>query len=193
MTDPDRKLARRAGRGDQEALAGLYERYRGRVFGFLVRLCGRQSAEDVFQEVWLHVLRHMDDFDPQRGTFSAWIHGIAAHAAIDRVRRERVRAAEPLDVPSVESGPGRGNLVASREPSPELLAMAAPLRAAIAAALLRLEPSRRAAVLLRHHLGMTYAEVAAAIGVPEGTAKSMIHRGVLDLRSALEEWSDDRP
>lgn len=182
MTDPDRKLAKRAGRGDVDAVAALYDRYRSRIFGFLVRICGRQAAEDVFQEVWVSVIARIDGFDPERGTFSGWIHGIAAHAAVDRFRRERLRAADSLDDPE------RSERVPGSAPAAE----SAILGDALAAALERLEPPRRAAVLLRHHLGMSYAEIASTIGVPEGTAKSMVHRGVSDLRGSLEEWSHGR-
>jgi len=186
MTDPDRKLAKRAARGDADAIAVLYDRYRSRIFGFLVRISGRQAAEDVFQEVWIAVIRRIDSFDPRRGSFSGWIHGIAANAAVDRFRRERVREADSLDDPE------RGETLPSPGPSPESAALAAPLGDALVAALDRLEPDRRAAVLLRHHLGMTYAEIAGSLGIPEGTAKSMVHRGVSELRASLEGWSHGR-
>jgi len=192
MTDPDRKLAKQAARGDSSAVAALYERNRGRVFGFLVRVCGRQAAEDVFQEVWIRVMRKVGAFDPRRGTFRAWVLVIAMHAAIDRMRRGGVRAAEPLDVPQGEDGPPRMERVESREPSAERGAMSAELGDALERALDRLAPARRAAVLLRHHAGMSYGEIADALGVAEGTAKSMVHRGVIELRDRMGDWFDER-
>jgi len=192
MTDPDRTLARRAARGDPGAVAGLYERHRGRVFGFLIRFCGRQAAEDVFQEVWVRVMRRIGSFDPRLGTFASWVLVIATNAAIDRARREGVRAVESLDAPVGQDGATRIELVASGGPSAERGAMAAELGEALEGALRRLAPARRAAVLLRHHMGLTYAEIGEALGLPEGTAKSMVHRGVVDLRERLEGIVDGR-
>ena len=81
-------------------------------------------------------------------------------------------------VPSGDPGPDRaggGRLAAER----------------LAEALRGLNEGQRAAVLLRHQQGLSYAEIARALGVAEGTAKTMVHRGVLKLRESMTEWLDE--
>lgn len=187
MTDPDLRLARKAGRGDRRALARLYEAHKRRLLGYLVRILGsRQLAEDVFQEVWIKVLQGIESYRPQAGsTFRAWLYRIAANAAVDRLRYESRR-------PSGGPGPAEGqddlqeaDRLPSREPGPERRAAASQMREVLDRALGRLNERQRAAILLRHQQGMSYPEIAAALGVPQGTAKTMVHRGVLALRGML--------
>lgn len=191
MIDPDRKLIRKARRGDRRALAALYDRHRRSLFGFLVNSAGeRAAAEDLFQEVWLKVLRGLGGYDPERGGFRPWLFRIAANAVVDRARRERVRQAVPLETPA--ENPDRSPLerIADDRPDPETRSVARQAGAAVAAALCRLDNGQRTAVLLRHQQGLTYPELAAAMGVPEGTAKSLVHRGVRKLRDRLKDWRE---
>jgi len=195
MTDPDRTLALRFRSGDRQALAELYERYRGRVFGYLVRQLGdRQAAEDVFQEVWIKVMQGMHGFRPA-GTFRGWLFRIAANAAVDRKRRESLRRGPELDAPA--GSPGRTDdadggrrvdRIASSAPGPDRAAGL--LGERIDRALTRLPERQRVAVLLRHQQGLSYVELAAALDVPEGTVKVLVHRGVVTLRRELAEWTD---
>jgi RNA polymerase sigma-70 factor (ECF subfamily) len=191
MTDPDRRLARQARSGDRRALAELYERYRGRVFGFLVRTTGgRQPAEDVFQEVWIKVLQGIQGFHPT-GSFRAWLFRIAANAAVDRLRRESLRVGPELDAPAGEDGERRIDLIASSSPGPDREGTSKLLGREIARGLRTLPERQRTAVLLRHQQGLSYSELAACLDVPEGTAKVLVHRGVTALRERLYEWADE--
>ena len=187
MTDPDLRLARRAGRGDRRALARLYETHKQRLLGYLVRILGTQPlAEDVFQEVWIKVLQGIEGYRPQKGSsFRAWLYRVAGNAAVDRLRYEarrptagsaRVDGAEDLQ---------EADRLPSPLPGPERQAAGKQMAAALGQALGSLTDRQRAAVLLRHQQGMSYPEVAAALGVPQGTAKTLVHRGVLALRGIL--------
>lgn len=190
-TDPDLRLAGKARRGDRKSLAALYERYRGRLFGFLLRSTGeRARAEDLFQEVWMKVIESIDRFHPERGTFRAWLFRVAANAAVDEVRRQAVRRGPELDAPVSEEGPPMVDLLASGEPGPEREGTSREAGRDLARALEALPPAHRTAVLLRHQQGLSYAELSAALVVPEGTARSWVHRGVLALRQSMEDWSD---
>ena len=62
---------------------------------------------------------------------------------------------------------------------------------ALGTALRLLPPRQLEAVLLRHQQGFTYPEISLALAIPEGTAKVLVHRGVMTLRAALAEWTDD--
>jgi RNA polymerase sigma-70 factor (ECF subfamily) len=192
MSDPDLRLVRRARRGDGQALAALYERYRARLYGFLVRSAGEPAlAEDLYQEVWMKVMGALGGFETERGTFRAWLFRIAANAAVDERRRRALRRGPELDalLPSEE---GRVvDLVPSGDPGPERRGVAGDELRGLDRALALLSDQQRDAVLLRHQQGLTYPELARALSVPEGTAKSLVHRGVLTLRRALGGRIDD--
>jgi RNA polymerase sigma-70 factor (ECF subfamily) len=186
MDDLDRSLARKARSGNRRALASLYERYRSRVFGYLVKeMRDRETAEDVFQEVWMKVMQGIGSYDPARGPFRAWLFRVAANAAVDRQRRDAVRLGDELDAP-VEDGDGRRvDLLPSDAPDPERLSASHEAGAALGQRLGKLGARQRTAVLLRHQQGLSYAEISHAMAIPEGTAKTLVHRGVAALRRAM--------
>jgi RNA polymerase sigma-70 factor (ECF subfamily) len=186
-TDPDRALARKAHSGDRRALEQLYERHRNRLMGFLVRAAGnRDLAEDAFQEVWIKVIRGIGSFDPDRGAFRTWLFRVARNATVDLLRRERHRRAPSLNRPVGETGTEAIELVGSSSPGPDRRSDGRRMVVELEGALGGLDERQRAAILLRHQQGLTYAEVAEALDVPEGTAKTLIHRGVQALRRTLE-------
>ncbi|MDX1388268.1 MAG: sigma-70 family RNA polymerase sigma factor [Acidobacteriota bacterium] len=186
MAEADRKLAERVRRGDRRALMKVYRQHRAALLGFLVKMVGdRATAEDVFQEVWMKVLQVATEYEPTRGSLRGWLFRIAANAAVDRMRRDAVRRGEELDAPVEDGGARRIDFVASELPDPERRAASAETGAAIGRALGSLPDRQRSAVLLRHQQGLSYAEISWTLGVPEGTAKTLVHRGVAILRSRL--------
>ena len=186
-------MARKARRGDRQALGELYERHRSRLLGFLIKQLGeREAAEEVFQEVWIKVLQGIDRYRTGRGPFRAWLFRVAANAAVDRLRRDAVRAGPELDAPAAE-GEGSERVVdgvASSDPGPDRAGSSAILGREFAVALRELPERQRTAVLLRHHQGFRYRDLARVLDVPEGTAKTLVHRGVLALRVRLSEWNN---
>jgi len=187
MSDPDRTLAGRAGRGDRQALLALYERYKGRLLGFLRRsVVDPALAEDVFQEVWVKVMERIATYRPAKAPFRAWLFRVAANAAVDRLRRERVRSGPSLDAPLGEGQERWIDRLPSLDPDPERAMQARGLATEVDQALAALNPRQRTAVLLRHQQGWTYSEIADALGVREGTAKTLVHRGLLRMRERLE-------
>lgn len=192
MTDPDRSLADRARRGDRRALEALYDRYRTRLYGHLRRMLRRPAtADEVFQDTWVKVIEGIGGWRPDAGTFRSWLFRVATNAAYDRMRRDAVRAADSLDAPTGEDETAPIDRLPSREPDPESGGAAALLRDDLQSALASLAPGQRAAVLMRHRLGFDYREIAAALSVPVGTAKTMVHRGGRHLRRRLARWIDD--
>ncbi len=192
MTDPDRRWVRKARRGDRRALETLYERHKQALLGFLARLVGdRALAEEVFQEVWVKVLVHIDGYRESGATFRAWLFRIGSNTAVDRMRRETLRRGPSLDAPRVHGDRRWIDTVESDLPGPAREGEARAMLSDLSAALARLNDGQRAAILLRHQQGMSYAEVARSLGVAEGTAKTMVHRGVNKLRDLLAEWLDD--
>lgn len=191
MTDPDRRLAARAAGGDRRALELLYERYGSRLLGYLVRILGRRAlAEDVSQEVWIKVLQKVETYRPRPGSFRSWLFRIASNAAVDRIRRESLRSGPELDAPADRDGQRAIDLQPSPLPGPDRRGMGHLLGRAMDRALRDLPERQATAVLLRHQQGLSYSEIATTLGVPEGTAKTLVHRAVLALRGALGEWME---
>lgn len=189
MDDLDRTLARKARRGDRRALASLYERYRGRVLGFLAKeMRDREAAEDVFQEVWMKVLQRIESFDPARAPFRAWLFRVAANAAVDRKRRDGVRQADELDAFAEDGVHRHADLLPSGGPGPERRSAAREAWRALDRELARLDSRQRTALLLRHQQGLSYSEISRVMGVPDGTAKTLVFRGVRALRGAMRDW-----
>lgn len=166
-------------RRDPAAFRALVERYQGRLYAFLTRLAGREAADDLFQEVWLKVYRNADRYDA-RGKAASWLFKIANNAAFDRLARRGKEGGV------VESGVDIEGF-ADRSPGPTAILEEAEGRGRIDAAIARLPPEQRQVFLLREHGGLSFKEIAAALGIPLGTALSRMNAALEKLRAALED------
>jgi RNA polymerase sigma factor (sigma-70 family) len=147
-----------------------------RVYRLAFRLTGNQhDAEDLTHEVFLRVFRSLSDYVP--GTFEGWLYRITVNLFLDGVRRRARVRFEPL--------PDDTERVAGSAPTPEADFEQMNLDADIQRALRELPPSFRAAVVLCDIEGLSYEEIAAALGIKLGTVRSRIHRGRAQLRDAL--------
>ena len=145
------------------------------IYNFAYRLTGDPNdASDLVQEVLLRVRRGLASYTP--GSFEGWLWRITRNAFLDEVRRRRRRATVPFPEDD------RGHEGTSPEPG-EVLAEVR-LSRDVQAALLRLPYDFREAVVLCDVVGLTYDEIAEAVGIPVGTVRSRIHRG----RRQLREW-----
>jgi len=156
-----------------QAFEQMVESHQHRIFGFALSLSGNPAdAEEIAQDAFIRAHRALAGYDEQRVRelkVSAWLHTIALNVFSNRVRR-RVRETVPLD--AVAEPHANGLL-------PEELHE---LRAAV----LRLPPRYREAVVLRHVQGFGYEEIAGVLGVPAGTAKSDVHRALAILKEELQ-------
>ncbi|MEZ5247788.1 MAG: sigma-70 family RNA polymerase sigma factor [Ilumatobacteraceae bacterium] len=160
-----------------EALAEVYRRHAGAVFGLAKRLLGDQArAEEVVQEVFLRLWNHPERFDPERGSLRSFLLAQAHSRSVDVLRSEAARRRrEERDAQHhAESGYDLDRQVWD-------LALAEHVRTAME----KLHPGERAAVELAYFGGRTYREVAAELGEPEGTVKSRIRNGLKRLRAEL--------
>lgn len=154
--------------GDEQALTEVYERYAALVFTVALRLVrDPASAEDVVQEVFVQVWRQPAMFDPAAGTLRSWLAMLARRRAIDAIRRSarQRRRAEAAGAPPAGTDPAEAAIDA---------ALASSVRTAVAA----LPDAQRTAVLLAYAGGLTAREIAARLGVPEGTVKSRLRLGL---------------
>jgi RNA polymerase sigma-70 factor (ECF subfamily) len=174
--ESDERLMVRIQQGEVQAFETLFERYRPRLFGFLFRRCGdAATAEDLFQESWLRVVRARDRFDPGR-RFSTWLFQIANNLCRDRARRRAVEAKEreAMRAQSDQDGPG---------------APPHALRRALEQRLATLPDRLREVLVLRYYHDLSEREIAAIAGVPQGTVKSRLHAAIRALRT--ETGRDD--
>jgi RNA polymerase sigma-70 factor (ECF subfamily) len=193
MTDSDLRLARRVQSGDRQALEALYERYKERLLGYLQKMLGNQpAAEDVFHDVWIKVMQSLPNYRLTQGSFRPWLFRVAANASVDRLRRNKRRRGPNLDAPTGDGSSERIiDQIAAEAPTPESASIGAEIAQDLDRQLAQLPERQRNAVLLRHQQGMSYREISATLSVPEGTAKTLVHRGTLALRKRLTHWSDD--
>jgi RNA polymerase sigma-70 factor (ECF subfamily) len=158
---------------DWEEVARRYGRF---LFTVAYRLTGNQDdAQDVVQEVLLRVRRGLASYRP--GSMEGWLSRITTNVFLDDVRRRKRRPADALP-----DDPGR---VLPPAPAPDEALASATLPDHVQAALLRLPDDYRAAVVLCDVVGLSYAEIGEALGVPVGTVRSRIHRGRALLREVL--------
>jgi RNA polymerase sigma-70 factor (ECF subfamily) len=173
--------------GSESAFEQIIRRYERPVIALIARIVGdRALAEDLAQETFLKAHRNLAAFDTTR-RLSSWLFRIAHNTALDSLRRAR-----PHTVPLDEAG------TAAREGVRALMADPAPdpveqdsLGRALDDALRHLRPEYRAAIALRYIEGLPFEEVARVMGVPEGTARSHVHRARKELARLLTEsgWS----
>ena len=149
-----------------------------RVYRLAYRLTGNShDAEDLTQEVFVRVFRSLSSYTP--GTFEGWLHRITTNLFLDMARRkQRIRFEGLGDDTAARLGDG------ARSPADAFDDRH--LDSGIQAALKALAPEYRAAVILCDIEGLSYEEIAAALGIKLGTVRSRIHRGRAQLRTALE-------
>ena len=176
--DPsDEQVLEAVGRGDDDALGVLYDRFGRPAFRLAFRILrDRALAEDAVQEAFLAVWRSADAYKRERAKPSTWILTVVHRRAVDLVRREQTRRGEPLEVaPEPTSGPADEDAVLRDR------------RAAVQAALTELPDEQRQALELAYYGGLTQSELAERLGVPLGTVKSRMFAGLGRLRELLAE------
>jgi RNA polymerase sigma-70 factor (ECF subfamily) len=185
VADPDIDLVQRWQSGDERAFADLVRRHEQRVYRLLFRMMGsREEAEDVAQEAFLSLHRHGHRFR-REARFSTFVYRVAANAALNR-RRTLGRNRNRINELKVSQQAGFDLPAAPRDP--EDAAAGSEARDRVQEALLDLPPDLRVAVLLYDIEGQSYQDVARALGIPEGTVKSRIHRARNALRERLASY-----
>lgn len=157
--------------GDPDAFAELVTRHRDVLWAVALRTTGNPSdAEDVLQEALIKALRSVERFE-RRSAVRTWLYRIVVNAALDRLRRDAARPTTPLE----DVDP----------PDPVDESQRAGDRMDVLAALSRLGPDQRAAVVLVHVEGLSVSEAAEVLQVPEGTVKSRCSRARAQLAEIL--------
>ena len=167
----------RAAAGDVAAFRAVYDATSAKLFGVILRILNeRGEAEDVLQEVYTTVWRKAAEFDATRASPITWMATIARNRAIDRLRARASRPTAPLDT-AVE--------VRDTALLADQLIEASDDARRLHAALATLDTRHAAAIRSTYFEGLTYEALAAREGVPVGTLKSWVRRGLLRMQGAL--------
>ena len=182
--EQDAQLVQRCLQGEGSAWEELVRRHTRRVYNVCYRFVGnRTEAEDILQDVFLRVYRTLASYRSAHGGFATWVTSVTRNLLIDHYRRtKRDRLTDSLDdaMPVVENKES----VARR---PDEQALLGELSGQVQSALTRLSPELREAVILRDLQQLEYAEIQQVLEVPEGTVKSRINRGRIELAKILHQ------
>jgi len=182
---PDAEAVGRAREGDHAAFRVLVERYQGRAFRLALRvLRDEDQARDVVQDAFLKVYGSLDRFEGRSG-FYTWLYRIVMNLCLDRKRRDRSdREVEWSDETLTQAAPAAA-APASTGPDAEVERLE--LRVLVARAIDALPQDARRTIQLREIDGLSYKEIAAALGIPKGTVMSRLHYARRRLQEALRE------
>jgi RNA polymerase sigma-70 factor, ECF subfamily len=167
-----RQLVEQARGGDRDAFASLAAASIGRLFNVAQLMVGDHDlAEDVVQETLVLAWRDLKGLRDPDG-FDAWLHRVLVRSVYREARRERRRSSRNVQVAELRQAPDTAGDIENRD--------------ALDRGFRRLRPDHRAVLVLRHYLGFSDEEAAAALSVPIGTVKSRLSRAASALRSELE-------
>jgi RNA polymerase sigma-70 factor, ECF subfamily len=166
--------------GQQDAIGLLYARYAPTILGMAAQALGRPTAEDIVQEVFLAVWKNAPTYDPKRGPVRPWLLQIAHYRIANELRRKSRR-------PQVQADPDGERLASLPEPGPGQSEEVwnAYRHSALRRALEELPPPQRQALGLAFFEQLSHDEIASALKLPLGTAKSRIRAGLRTLRLRL--------
>jgi RNA polymerase sigma factor (sigma-70 family) len=178
----DEALVALAARGEEFALAELYDRFGRVAYGLALRILRDAAlAEDAVQDAFLAIWRTAGRFMPERAKASTWILTLVHRRAVDLVRREERRRAEPLEAAATGAEAGADETAWLRFE-----------RERVQRALKTLPDQQREAIELAYYGGFTQSELADRLGLPVGTVKSRMFAGLSQLRKVLTEPASEK-
>lgn len=189
-TDPDVQLMLRVRGGDRDAFRELFEKYHRSIVNFAFHFVGnRQRAEELAQDVFLQIHKAAPRYEPQ-AKFTTWLYRIATNACLNERRRPEHRFRKrPLEHQTEDPGERAEIAFPDHTAIPGDSALAGrQLEAKIRTVLADLPPNQRAALLMSRVEGMSYGEVAEAIGTSESAVKSLVFRATATMRKELGEF-----
>ena len=174
--DAELELITQAQQGDRRAFGELIRLNRERVINVVYRMCGDANlAEDAAQEAFIRAWQHLPNYRP-RSPFRNWVYRIATNVALDFLRREK----ETMDVDALP--------LAASDRGPEATVERKERGERVRQAVLALPPASRTVLVLREYEGLSYREIADAVGIPVGTVMSRLNYARTRLRQTLAPY-----
>ena len=183
-------LVRRCVAGDAAAWQEIVQQYNRRIYNICYRFSGSaDDAADLTQEVFIKIYRTLGTFDGNRAAFMTWVTTVTRNLLVDHFRKGKYdRVTDSLDATpgNQEDGLSIGEQLEDQGSSPEQRVRSQEAQKMVQAALQKLSPELREAVILRDLQDLDYKEIAIVLKVPEGTVKSRINRGRTELARLLQ-------
>jgi RNA polymerase sigma-70 factor, ECF subfamily len=182
-------LVRRCLAGDALAWEEIVQRYHRRIYNICYRFAGSgDDAEDLTQEVFIKMYRTLTTYDHTKGAFATWVTTITRNLLVDHFRKgKQQRLTDSIDATSEhEDAVPLSEQIQDQSAAPDARVRSREVGETVHAALGKLSPELREAVILRDLQDMDYREIAAVLKVPEGTVKSRINRGRAELARLLQ-------
>jgi len=177
----DFKLVERCLQGDDAAWEMVVNSYGRRIHNVSYRYTSRRDeAEDLTQDIFIRVYQNLKSYHSEAGSLQNWILRIARNLVIDRYRQSRrfqpIGGSEELEAMNISD---------DKAPNPQRAAEQVEASKFLQDGLQALPPELKEAIILRDLEGMAYQQIADLLGIPEGTVKSRISRGRLELARLL--------
>jgi RNA polymerase sigma-70 factor (ECF subfamily) len=182
-------LVRRCVAGDAAAWEEIVQTYNRRIYNICYRFAGSATdAEDLAQEVFIKMYRTLASYDSSKGAFVTWVTTITRNLLVDHFRKTKQdRITDSLDATSPhEDAQPLSEQIQDQSAPPDQRVRSREVAETVHAALARLSPELREAVILRDLQDFDYREIATILKVPEGTVKSRINRGRAELARLLQ-------
>ncbi len=189
----DRELVARTARGDSTALEVLHKRYYAKLYRLaFVKVGNKDDAHDIASEAFLRAVQNVLRLDPlSSASLYPWLHTVVQNLAVDHYRWRG-------QVETVSDTPESGDLLGVFEriedpgPLPEDVVERKQVQAAVRQALVSLPEAQAQALSYRFIGEMSLAEIGEHLGKSEGAVKSLLHRGMLNLRAHIREMAEQR-
>lgn len=175
----DENLMLRYSRGDAGAFEALYQRHKGPLYRFILRQCGQQYADEIYQDIWLKVINSRLRYRV-KAAFKTWLYQIARNRLIDHYRRQGIR---PLD----DNPDALSSLSDPEQQQPENQLEASYRHERLLNAIASLPRDQKEAFLLKEEAGLAVEEIASTTGVTYEAAKSRLRYAVRKLKAELEK------
>jgi RNA polymerase sigma-70 factor (ECF subfamily) len=183
MAPSDEELVDAFQRGDFSAFDVLVRRWERKIHGAVYRMLGSEDeTRDISQETFLRAYRALGTFKKE-ARFSSWLYQITLNLCRDRLRRRKLRNHVSLDALDEAAG---ASFPTAAGPSAFDLLERRDLSRSVAAAVEALPEEQREVIVLKEYQGLTFLEIAEALGLPPSTVKTRLYRGLGLLRQQLE-------
>jgi RNA polymerase sigma-70 factor, ECF subfamily len=177
-TRSDLQVLQRIAAGESSALGELYDQYGSHAYSLALRIVGNAGdAEEIVQDVFLHVWRQAEKYDPARATVTGWILMLTRSRAIDRLRARKSRP--PLETRDLDWGQQPAD-------NQEVTVITHEAATRVKAELATLPDAMRTAIELAYFDGLTHSEIAEQLREPLGTVKTRLRAALIRLRASLK-------